>query len=323
MPPRLTLPSILGSSPLCLRPAKSTPGTLISVAHASGKSKTDRRKPHKDAYAIAQSEARKQANLRRRKELQEQRAKLPGDPIRGNRTPFIESFFKTDNPIARPPKASSTALVLHDSEQPELAPETYLNHFLTHSEVKQSLEQSYILTQPIPSKDLQDPVEYDEQVKRHREGHRNAVAAIQRILKLENGSGQDRLLVNKQRCIATFGRHNTDLVLPKVVAPEQPRRPDASPPPEPTPRAGPDTGSSEVQIAILTAKINNLVEALDKKGANKDKMNRRNLRLMVHKRQKLMKYLRRKDHGGPRWQNLVNTLGLTDGMWEGEITLKY
>ena len=82
-------------------------------------------------------------------------------------------------------------------------------------------------------------------------------------------------------------------------------------------RAGPDTGSSEVQIAILTTKINVLAANLHKK----DKDNKRSLRLLVHRRQKLLQYLRRKERGGPRWQNVVEQLGINDAMWKGEISL--
>ncbi|PQE20713.1 ribosomal S15 precursor protein [Rutstroemia sp. NJR-2017a BBW] len=88
-----------------------------------------------------------------------------------------------------------------------------------------------------------------------------------------------------------------------------------------TPRAGPDTGSSEVQIAILTAKIRVLANQLEMKRGQKDKVNKRNLRLLVHRRQKLLKYLRKKERGGERWQNLIATLGLTEGTWQGEISL--
>jgi ribosomal protein S15 len=85
-------------------------------------------------------------------------------------------------------------------------------------------------------------------------------------------------------------------------------------------RAGPDTGSSEVQIAILTAKIRALANFLETRG-KMDKVNKRNLRLLVHRRQKLLAYLRRKDRGGPRWMYVTNTLGLTEGTWKGEISL--
>lgn len=83
---------------------------------------------------------------------------------------------------------------------------------------------------------------------------------------------------------------------------------------------GPDTGSSEVQIAILTAKIKTVADFLATRGKG-DKHNKRNLRLLVHRRQKLLQYLRRKERGGPRWQHCIETLGLTEGTWRGEISL--
>jgi ribosomal protein S15 len=85
-------------------------------------------------------------------------------------------------------------------------------------------------------------------------------------------------------------------------------------------RKGPDTGSSEVQIAILTAKIRHLANHLERVG-NSDKINKRNLRLLVHRRQKLLQYLRKKERAGPRWQRCIDMLGLTEGTWRGEITL--
>ena len=87
-----------------------------------------------------------------------------------------------------------------------------------------------------------------------------------------------------------------------------------------TPRAGPDTGSSEVQIAILTAKINVLADVLEARGS-KDKVNKRNLRLLVHRRQKLLTYMKRKERGGERWTHLIQQLGLTEATYKGEISL--
>jgi len=43
--------------------------------------------------------------------------------------------------------------------------------------------------------------------------------------------------------------------------------------------------------------------------------------LLVHRRQKLLAYLRKKERGGERWQHLIQTLGLTEGTWQGEISL--
>jgi small subunit ribosomal protein S15 len=56
---------------------------------------------------------------------------------------------------------------------------------------------------------------------------------------------------------------------------------------------GTDTGSSEVQIALLTERINHLVEHLKKN--HKDHSTRRGLLIMVGRRRKLLTYLRRRN----------------------------
>jgi ribosomal protein S15 len=165
-----------------------------------------------------------------------------------------------------------------------------------------------------------DPVREAAEKKVHDEGHERAATALARIVSLANAGQADKTRANIQRCVETFGRHKTD----STLRPRAPINPDilgGKPLPEKTPRAGPDTGSSEVQIAILTAKIRVLANQLEKKGGSKDKINKRNLRVLVHKRQKLLNYLRRKERGSDRWQNLVGTLGLTEGTWKGEISL--
>ena len=146
----------------------------------------------------------------------------------------------------------------------------------------------------------------------------NAREAIGRIASLGLSNAPDRLRVNKQRCIDDFGRHNTDQSLaPRLVSTSSKKYAPAVK----TPRVGPDTGSSEVQIAILTAKIKALADHLQTKGRQKDKVNKRNLRLLVHRRQKHLTYLERKERGGPRFQHVVKTLGLTEGAWKGEISM--
>ena len=69
---------------------------------------------------------------------------------------------------------------------------------------------------------------------------------------------------------------------------------------------GADTGSPEVQIAILTTRIRQLTEHM--KAHKKDFHSRRGLLIMVGKRRKLLQYLRNKDFG--RYQNLIQSLGL-------------
>ncbi|KYD00053.1 30S ribosomal protein S15 [Heyndrickxia sporothermodurans] len=67
-----------------------------------------------------------------------------------------------------------------------------------------------------------------------------------------------------------------------------------------------DTGSPEVQIAILTEDINNLNEHL--RVHKKDHHSRRGLLKMVGKRRNLLTYLRNKDV--QRYRELINKLGL-------------
>jgi small subunit ribosomal protein S15 len=67
-----------------------------------------------------------------------------------------------------------------------------------------------------------------------------------------------------------------------------------------------DTGSPEVQIAILSEKINLLNEHL--KTHKKDHHSRRGLMKMVGKRRNLLAYLRNKDV--QRYRELINKLGL-------------
>lgn len=194
-----------------------------------------------------------------------------------------------------------------------------LNYYLKLNELGSALDLSRDLTEPIrnPDRDTADPQREKEAAKLHQQAHQNAEEAIQRIVNLSNGNTKDRLRVNVQKCIDQFGRHSTDVSLP----PKPASVPHASAigHPEKTPRVGPDTGSSEVQAAILTVKIMNLSRHLQT--ANKDKHNKRNLQLLVHKRQKLLQYIRRKERGGPRWQNLMESLGLSDAAWKGEIAL--
>jgi small subunit ribosomal protein S15 len=67
-----------------------------------------------------------------------------------------------------------------------------------------------------------------------------------------------------------------------------------------------DTGSPEVQIAILTERINNLSEHMQ--ANKKDFGSRRGLLAMVAKRRKLLDYLKAKDEG--RYQDIIKKQGI-------------
>ena len=67
-----------------------------------------------------------------------------------------------------------------------------------------------------------------------------------------------------------------------------------------------DTGSAEVQVAMLTERINELTEHL--RTHTKDHHSRRGLLMMVGKRRRLLRYLERNDL--ERYRSLVAELGL-------------
>ena len=71
-------------------------------------------------------------------------------------------------------------------------------------------------------------------------------------------------------------------------------------------RADGDTGSAEVQIAILTERINELTEHL--RSHTKDHHSRRGLLMLVGKRRRLLRYLERADLD--RYRQVVSDLGL-------------
>jgi small subunit ribosomal protein S15 len=67
-----------------------------------------------------------------------------------------------------------------------------------------------------------------------------------------------------------------------------------------------DTGSPEVQVAILSERISNLTEHF--KTHKKDNHSRRGLLKMVSQRRRLLDYL--KDRDAPRYQAIIEKLGL-------------
>ena len=71
-------------------------------------------------------------------------------------------------------------------------------------------------------------------------------------------------------------------------------------------RGADDTGSPEVQVAILTERINNLTQHF--KSHAKDNHSRRGLLMQVNKRRSLLDYLKRED--AARYTDLITKLGL-------------
>lgn len=71
-------------------------------------------------------------------------------------------------------------------------------------------------------------------------------------------------------------------------------------------RTDTDTGSAEVQVAMLTERINDLTEHL--RSHRKDHHSRRGLLMLVGKRRRLLRYLQRSDLD--RYREVVADLGL-------------
>lgn len=71
-------------------------------------------------------------------------------------------------------------------------------------------------------------------------------------------------------------------------------------------RSDNDTGSAEVQIAVLTKRISDLTEHL--KTHKKDHHSRRGLLQLVGRRRRLLEYLKREDIS--RYRELISRLGL-------------
>lgn len=67
-----------------------------------------------------------------------------------------------------------------------------------------------------------------------------------------------------------------------------------------------DTGSTEVQVAVLTERIANLTEHF--KTNAKDHHSRRGLLILVGRRRRLLEYLKKKDFN--RYESLIKKLGL-------------
>ncbi|KAK5715921.1 hypothetical protein LTR15_009746 [Elasticomyces elasticus] len=302
MPPRIPLTQ-------CLRATQTTPSITVrqfttTPAPAATSTITQRRRKH-DPYAIAQAKARKAANLSRQQVLKKERTASLGDPVKGTETAFLRSF-DTATPLKDNEHSLKTHLRVANGTPLEQDDEGgKRNFFLSADELRDTVEHSKQLS--TPPADILDQDEYalsstpEDRRQRLTEQQATAEEALRRIASLSLGNSEDRLKVNTQRCISTFGRHHTDNVLTRVTDPTttiavaDAAKEEAGE--HVLPRIGKDTGSSEVQIAILTAKIRAVTAFLETRGTT-DKMNKRNLRLLVHRRQKLLQYLRRKDRGG-------------------------
>lgn len=311
---------------VCLRPASATiPAApafqpLVQKATLTQREKDKLRQMKIDPYRWQLAQNRRNANLKRRAELTQERAGSWGDPVHGITTPFIESFDSAGQSAESEVKRDDEGKPLEASHSLPTSAHI-LNYQLSRTELEEAIEESYQLMKPVPGVTGQSQLDeglakQQADPEAHEQRHQKAVEALRRITALENGSSRDRRHANIRRIVETFGRHNTDgVVRQKALTHDQEERFEKI-------RGGPDTGSSEVQIAILTAKIRTLAKMHAGPKGNKDKHNKKNLRLLLHRRQKLLKYMERKERGSGRWEHMLETLGLTPATWKGEILVR-
>ena len=248
-----------------------------------------------------------------------------GTPIRGVETDFLRSLDSAQTAQAQRPDDADSLQTMSNPKEPPPSPanamkEEHLNHLLTKKDLQESLKYSRNLAEPVLRRNRVrvDPFREKEERDQFEARDKAAQEVLSRITSLSNASGRQKHLTNVQRIIGEFGRHNTDAFL-KPKAPANLKQQNKAQQ-EALPRVGPDTGSSEVQIAILTAKIRKLADRYE--GANRnDKVNKRNLLLLMHRRQKLLKYMEKQERGSGRWQHMIETLGLTEATWKGEINI--
>jgi ribosomal protein S15 len=289
---------------------------LIQTANISQKER--KRRIKQDPYGWAQAQKRKSVNVKKQEVIQKAKNEAWGSPVHGITTPFVESFDSGGQASLSTPPVDEDGNQL---EEPYALPTSkhIRNHLLDEGEVKEAIAQTYLLTKPEASADRAsvDPILEEQERAEHQRHHSHAVEALNRITSLSNGSAKDRRHANIRRCVETFGRHVTDNSLER---PTPPLARGVQPTPKPV-RGGPDTGSSEVQIAILTAKIRALALELEGPKGHRDKNNKRSLAILCHKRQSLLRYLERKERGSGRWKHLIETLGLSPATWQKQITL--
>ncbi|KAI1337695.1 hypothetical protein F5Y15DRAFT_151212 [Xylariaceae sp. FL0016] len=318
MPPRIPGVQRLGTLSLCLRPAvkpDTTPSMLPITQTASLSTREKKRLAKQNPYRWQQMQQRKAAHKERHSQIEEVRATQQGDPVRGITTPFIESFDSAGQATHSTPRVDEDGNPIEEAHELPTSPHI-LNNLLHEGELKAAVENAHVLTKPLATYfSEENPSILEEKEAQHDAAHSKAVEALQRIVHMDKGNSKDRRHANIRRCVETFGRHNTDLTLrPKALSRGQEKE-------DKPVRGGPDTGSSEVQIAILTAKIRVLANELEKGRGYRDKVGKRDLRLMVHKRQRLLQYMERKERGSDRWKHMVATLGLGPATYKGQITL--
>jgi small subunit ribosomal protein S15 len=146
---------------------------------------------------------------------------------------------------------------------------------------------------------------------------------LMRILDLRNAASRGIRTVNVRRIVEVFGGPVDASASDSSASPSTPSPSSSSNTPPQVERL--DTGSSQVQAAILTHRIRLLADHI---AANpRDVHNRKNLRALVHQRAKILRYYKKRvsrsnGEGLGVYEELLDKIGVDRRAVEGEITVR-
>lgn len=180
------------------------------------------------------------------------------------------------------------------------ANQTDTQHFLTDADRQYLYEQ--VPRDTVEKRNLSAVEGFDEALKNEEK----KVETIKKIIGLQNANAKAVQLYNIQKAIDWFKRKEGDTGSPEVEGEEWTSWDD-----------GLFADHHTITAAILTVRILNLHSHMQQH--RKDKHNYKQLREMVHKRARVLKYLKRKSQ--ERYYKCLEELGLEPRAVEGEITM--
>ncbi|KAG0246038.1 hypothetical protein BGX31_004917 [Mortierella sp. GBA43] len=284
------------------------PGTRTLVASPRAVTKTSF---HTSACSLAKARRSKKdiaiqtrkSNLQTREQKRLEYENSTPDYVIGKETEFTRSLLKPQSmfqaPLASIKPANSDSST-SDSDSRSLLPSSIFSsssraplvvstsnpsgyqHFLNEQEAD-------LIFEKVPQIQVQEMMLRSTLVNEKLQApiEKQKAELVRRITALENGNAKQITLENVRRAREAFQREEGD------------------------------TGSSEVQAAVMTVRIQNLYQHIQNN--KKDKHNYRRLRILVHKRQKILKYLKREDP--ERYHVCLDRLGLEPRAIEDEIVI--
>ncbi|PIL31241.1 hypothetical protein GSI_05939 [Ganoderma sinense ZZ0214-1] len=236
------------------------------------------------------------ANIQRREELEHQAQQNKPHVVLGHKAGDDARWLNSDlaSVILTEADIAATAIPSLDGETGRYRPAAYYNYGLGEKEKETLFEALPQLTVEGNVASLNSMVHRHGSMLAEKYKYEELKEQVNRVhfarlVDLRNANAQGIAYENRRRIVAAFSE------------PENPT----------------DTGRPEVQAAIATYRIRNLWDHLSR--CKKDIANRRSLRRLVHKRAKMLRYLKSVDED--RYDRILERLGLERGAVEGELVV--